>query len=310
MTNTEVITRAYGVVDLSNVSSGSSRSTGSARSGGGLDSKQSGGASANAATNIGGRVDVKREIEEFNVVASLTDNTLRDYEAAPWLKEALVTADKKISSNLHLGIGYDTGVQNAFATLTGNNHVNGKEVVASGTWFQRGNQVRTEAVVKIDGRSSLWGVYTFNSSSNLLNSTFYNLKERQGFIIRPFYIPVAAAAVKYSYEKDGYLIEPAVDLNTNEPYLSVQKNKDNYRLKGSYAFKEQYALLEVGYAKEAPDFNAISERSLVKEVGYNTGRRHSGDSTPLVKGFVKGPLGSNRIGPLSIGFIFNKAVDV
>lgn len=106
--------------------------------------------------------------------------------------------------------------------------------------------------------------YTFNSSSNLLNSTFYNLKERQGFIIRPFYIPVAAAAVKYSYEKDGYLIEPAVDLNTNEPYLSVQKNKDNYRLKGSYAFKEQYALLEVGYAKEAPDFNAISERSLVK----------------------------------------------
>lgn len=57
-----------------------------------------------------------------------------------------------------MGIGYDTGVQNAFATLTGNNHVNGKEVVASGTWFQRGNQVRTEAVVKIDGRSSLWGV--------------------------------------------------------------------------------------------------------------------------------------------------------
>ena len=62
------------------------------------------------------------------------------------------------AGNLHLGVGYDTGVQNAFATLTGNNTVNGKEVVASGTWFQRGNQVRTEAVLKIDGRSSLWGV--------------------------------------------------------------------------------------------------------------------------------------------------------
>lgn len=50
----------------------------------------------------GGRVDVKREIEDFNIVASLTDNTLRDYEAAPWLKEALVTADKKISSAPHI----------------------------------------------------------------------------------------------------------------------------------------------------------------------------------------------------------------
>ena len=58
---------------------------------------------------------------------------------------------------MHLGAGYDLGAQNAFATLTGNNSVNGKEVVASGTWFQRGNHVRTEAVVKIDGRSSLWG---------------------------------------------------------------------------------------------------------------------------------------------------------
>ena len=62
------------------------------------------------------------------------------------------------AGNLHLGAGYDTGAQNAFATLTGNNHINGKEVVASGTWFQRGNQVRTEAVVRLDHRSSLWGV--------------------------------------------------------------------------------------------------------------------------------------------------------
>ena len=50
-------------------------------------------------------MDVKRQIEDFNVVASLTDNTLRDYEAAPWLKDALVTADKKISSAPPAGVG-------------------------------------------------------------------------------------------------------------------------------------------------------------------------------------------------------------
>lgn len=74
MTNTEVITRAYGVVDLSNVSSGSSRSTGSARSGGGLDSKQSGGASANAATNIGGQ----SRATEFQIVKRVLWQLLAD----------------------------------------------------------------------------------------------------------------------------------------------------------------------------------------------------------------------------------------
>ena len=46
----------------------------------------------------GGRIDVRRQIEDFNIIASLTDNTVRDYDAAPWLKDALLTADKKISS--------------------------------------------------------------------------------------------------------------------------------------------------------------------------------------------------------------------
>ena len=32
------------------------------------------------------------------MVASLTDNTLRAYESAPWLRDAIVTADKKVSS--------------------------------------------------------------------------------------------------------------------------------------------------------------------------------------------------------------------
>lgn len=104
--------------------------------------------------------------------------------------------------------------------------------------------------------------YTFNSSSNLLNSTFYNLKERQGFVIRPFYIPVAAAALKYSLDKDGYHLEPAIDLNTNEPYLSVGKQHNQYHVKGSYAFKQQYALVEVGYARKAPEIR--DDRSLVK----------------------------------------------
>ncbi|KAK9799816.1 hypothetical protein WJX73_003553 [Symbiochloris irregularis] len=307
----EVISRAYAVLDTSALTSGSSGSrTGGVSNQGGIDSKR-GGAKGNASTNIGGRLDVRRQIEDFNVVASLTDNTVRDYDAAPWLKDALLTADKKISSHLHLGAGYDLGAQNAFATVTGNNTVNGKQVVASGTWFQRGNQVRTEAVVRIDGRSSLWGVHTFNSSSNLLNSTFYNLKERQGFVIRPFYIPVAASAVRYSLHKDGYEIEPAVDLNTQEPYLSVGKQHDKYHFKGSYAFKEQYALLEVGYARQAPVLlGPDTERNLVKEIGYNIGRRHYGSDTPVVKGFVKGPLGTHRVGPLSIGFIFGKSVDV
>ena len=127
----EVVARAYAVVDTSSLSSGhSTRSTGGGRAGG-IDSHSghSGGAkSNNASTNIGtraiavralclqlgstdlpltdrisraptgGRVDVRKQVEDFNLVASLTDNTLRDYEAAPWLKEALVTADKKISS--------------------------------------------------------------------------------------------------------------------------------------------------------------------------------------------------------------------
>lgn len=48
----------------------------------------------------GGRIDVRRQIEDFNVIASLTDNTVRNYDAAPWLKDALLTADKKISSAL------------------------------------------------------------------------------------------------------------------------------------------------------------------------------------------------------------------
>ena len=62
-----------------------------------------------------------------------------------------------LAGNLHAGVGYDFGSQNAFATLTGDTNVSDRDLIASATWFQRGNQVRTEAVLKIDNRSHLWG---------------------------------------------------------------------------------------------------------------------------------------------------------
>ena len=81
--------------------------------------------------------------------------------------------------------------------------------------------------------------YTFNTESNILNSTFYNIKEREGFIIRPFTIPVASAAVKYSIERNGYRIEPSFDLNTQvglgyrpamDPALSRATPCNNHKL--------------------------------------------------------------------------------
>lgn len=47
---------------------------------------------------VGGRLDIKKEISEINFVASLTDSTIRGYESAPHLPDAIVTADKKINS--------------------------------------------------------------------------------------------------------------------------------------------------------------------------------------------------------------------
>ena len=64
----------------------------------------------------------------------------------------LVPAD-----NVSVALGYDAGVKSAFATATNDSTVNGRSVRASATWFQKGNHVRTEGTVHIDGRSSLWG---------------------------------------------------------------------------------------------------------------------------------------------------------
>jgi hypothetical protein len=66
-----------------------------------------------------------------------------------------------------------------------------------------------------------------------------NLRERQGFIIHPFTVPISTSAAQLSLEKDGYLIEPAFDFHQRAGYLSVAKNHENkYNLRGSYAFRE------------------------------------------------------------------------
>ena len=61
------------------------------------------------------------------------------------------------ADNVSVALGYDAGVKSAFATATNDSTVNGRSVRASATWFQKGNHVRTEGTVHIDGRSSLWG---------------------------------------------------------------------------------------------------------------------------------------------------------
>lgn len=61
------------------------------------------------------------------------------------------------ADNVSVALGYDAGVKSAFATATNDSTVNGRSVRASATWFQKGNHVRTEGTVHLDGRSSLWG---------------------------------------------------------------------------------------------------------------------------------------------------------
>lgn len=238
-----------------------------------------------AGSKVGGRVDIKKEVNEITFVASLTDSTIRGYESAPHLPDVIVTADKRINSNLSLALGYDAGVKGGFASVTGDTTVSNKDVRATATWFQKGNHIRTEASVNLDGRSSLWGTYTFNDNANLTNSTYINLKEREGFILRPFTIPIATSAAKYTLKRDDYTVEASADLNKQAPYLAVQKRYGKQVYKVHYGFKEEYAMIETGYAQTEGDL-------------------------PLVKGYFKGPLGRNGIGPLSVGIIFDKAVDV
>ena len=70
-------------------------------------------------------------------------------------------------------------------------------------------------------------------------------------------MPIATSAIKYSLEKDGYLIEAAADLNKQAPYLSVQRRYGKQVYKAHYAFKEEYAMLETGYASVEGDLPLV-----------------------------------------------------
>lgn len=98
--------------------------------------------------------------------------------------------------------------------------------------------------------------YTLNDTSNIANSTFNTIKEREGFIISPFTIPISTSAVKYTLEKDGYKVEPAFDIATRSPFLSVEKflSDKNVLAKASYAFRDEVAMLEFGYRPDEKDF--------------------------------------------------------
>lgn len=49
-------------------------------------------------------MDIRRDIEDIRFVASLTDSTIRGYESAPYLPDAIVTADKRVTGELRFKI--------------------------------------------------------------------------------------------------------------------------------------------------------------------------------------------------------------
>ena len=51
-----------------------------------------------AVQQLGGRVDILKEIEGIAFVASITDQTLQTIDSAPWARDLLISAEKKISS--------------------------------------------------------------------------------------------------------------------------------------------------------------------------------------------------------------------
>ena len=77
------------------------------------------------------------------------------------------------------------------------------------------------------------------------------------FILRPFTVPIATSAVKYSLAKDDYLIEASADLNKQAPYLSVQRKYGRQTYRAHYSFNDEYALLESGYAQTDGDLPLI-----------------------------------------------------
>lgn len=251
----------------------------------------SSGESSEVSAKVGGRVDYRQKVNEFNFVLSGTDATARDYESVPAVKDAVITADTHYE-DFSVGVGYDTGTQGGLATvgtsetLTGTNvRLGGKDVTARAWWFQKGNVVRTEATVNLDINTKLWGAYTFNSTADSANRTFVNIKEREGFIINPFTASIANQALAISHTRDDYTFDAAYDVSRNAAFLSAGKRQnDKTAIKAGYAFKDEVALVEVAY-------------------------KHNVD-LPAVRAFVKASAGSNGVGSPSGGIIIDKYFDL
>lgn len=279
---------AKGFISLNNLGGSSTNTTPSSAQGAGKAIKnEAAGRGGSGQSQYGGRVDVTKTINEIKFCLSLTDASVKTVENAPKIEGVILTGQKRINDNLDLMVGYDAGVQNVLVSAIGDTTVSNTEVKAKATWFSVGNHVRAEACAKLDSRNSLWGSYTLNDTSNVANSTFNTIKEREGFIIAPFTIPISTSAVKYTLEKDGYKVEPAFDIATRSPFLSVEKylSDKNVLARASYAFREETAMVEFGYRPEEKDF-------------------------PLARTYVKGPLGQNGVGPISAGFILDKTIEL
>jgi len=235
-----------------------------------------------AKTSARGRADATKEFDDFTLTASLTDSTVKDFDAAPWMKDALITARTK-KDDVNLLVGYDAGEKSALAGVTAGTDVQGKAVDVGATWFQTGNHIRTEGRVQLADDQALWATKTLNDANEVGNATVVNLAERKAFVIEPFNIPVSTAAAKYSIEREGYLVEPAYDFNTKAAFLSVTKQHNDFTIRPQYAFADEVALVEVAWNKDG-----------------DTAR-------PLVRAFAKAPAGPKGLGPIQVGVIGDKA---
>lgn len=238
------------------------------------------------APKVGGRVDYRQTIKDFDLTVSGTDATARDADAVPWLKDAVVTADTKFR-DLSLGAGFDLGTKGAVLSV-GNDKpvdVGGKDVSAKAWWFQKGNTIRAEGSVKLDANNTLRGAYTYGTEETTENRTFVNIKERDGFIIEPFTASIATAAVAYTLTRDDYTFDAAYDINRNAAFLSAGKRyNDKTAGKVSYSFKDELILAEVAH-------------------------KHNAD-LPAVRVFVKAAAGPDGLGRPSAGIIVDKNFDI
>ena len=102
-----------------------------------------------------------------------------------------------------------------------------------------------------------------------------NLRERQGFIIHPFTVPISTSAAQLSVEHDGYLVEPAFDFKQRAGYISVAKDHRNkYALRGSYAFREvcQCSPTAISSAKEILCISTVRLPRQACELRFSAGR--------------------------------------